>query len=259
MTRGCLIRSTLAVLLMSAATSARADVIQFTTGDVEKDFPINQPGIAVITNSKFPASANAAWLQSNGISPGLAIKDIRMSYDQPSDSLYVGVNFFGIAGMVGNNPPPNQLLGKEAIVVGFNSSPGITPSIVAGIPAQVGSAGPGLEGFNIAKYANKTGGIEDNFGAKLDSQFGYLAYKPSAEHPDFEFMIKNISTAPGIDLTKGLSVIAFAGSSGDYHEEQGFIPGRASPEVITPEPATVLAWSMIAGAAAYLRRRRRAA
>src|SRR5690606_30014061 len=102
------------------ATPGQAGSIQFT-GDVEKDFPtsvadglrgivIDNPeagpaGIGTVSN---PRDVNIPdWMAAEGRETGWNFKDIRLAYDQATDTLAVGVNFFGVAGDVDGDGNPN--------------------------------------------------------------------------------------------------------------------------------------------------------
>ena len=82
---------------------AFADVINFT-GDVENDFALtNQSVIRVLDfNGQTGDVAQAQWMTDQGKTNGWNIKDLRLSYDKPSDTMFVGGNFFGVAGSFKN-------------------------------------------------------------------------------------------------------------------------------------------------------------
>jgi hypothetical protein len=281
----------LAALALVGAGSASASQVQFT-GNVAKDFPEGQRGIGVIVDNPDPVTgqsnpndvAQAAWITQAGHITGWNMKDLRMHYDAATDTLAVGINFFGIAGDADGNgiqgvADPRTIAaggvevphlgGRESITVGIALNGDKTPDIVAGVPADKTKAGPGIDGFTVAKYDPVAGlnGIEYGYGATLKDQLGGLAFDPSAAHPGFEFLIKNVSKIPGFQVpnmkdgflwSPGFSIEAFAGSPDDVVAGEDFIPmTRISPEAI-PEPATLLAWSVVAAGAAWRVRRRRA-
>src|SRR4051794_19960058 len=88
----------LAILVLLAACPAVAAPV--LTGDAEKDFnPLADKRVNVIPVTDAPVQvAQTPWMAANGWVSGWNIKDIRTSYDPKADALYVGVNFFGIAG-----------------------------------------------------------------------------------------------------------------------------------------------------------------
>ena len=104
-------RSCLIVAALLGARSVSADPITFT-GNVANDFnPATNPGVVVITDSLHqndPAHiAQPAWMTSEGLVSGWNIKDVRLDYNAATDTMYVGVNTYGVAGNVyGGGTPP---------------------------------------------------------------------------------------------------------------------------------------------------------
>jgi hypothetical protein len=281
MVRPSLLSWSLAFLAALGARTASADPITLT-GVVERDFDQANPSVRISPISTDPGHIGVApWITERGWVSGFSIKDVRSSYDEASDTLFVGVNTFGIAGDAdGNGDPggadplttasggidlPNMGADKSiAIAIAPNGPPGSgtfgTPVVVAGIPANKATAGPGLNGFSVARYLNVNAGLSRNFGESLPNHQGILAFNPSAEHPDFEFTIRNFSQIPGIDPSQGFWMAAYAGSVKDVVVGEDALQWtripRFSPQGV-PEPTTILAWSFTAFGAAWSYRRRR--
>jgi hypothetical protein len=278
------LRLTLATLTLLAARSVSAGPISFT-GDAEKDFnPTADQSIKVIQIDPDPLNRiiQLPQMTSQGIINGYAIKDIRLQYDEKTDVLSVGMNSYSIAGSaIGNGGAemakaltasggvdPAHLGGSKSITMAFagtdlnNTKQAGTPVFVAGVPADKSSAGPGIDGFNVAQYKASTAGIQSSYGATMTQHLGTLAFDPSPNHPDFEFTIKNFSKiSPNvIDPKSGFWIQAFAGSPNDNpigEEFTSFIRVPAfQPETI-PEPTTWLAWSVALTAAGAVRLGRR--
>lgn len=282
-------RFSLAFLALIGARPVLADPINFT-GFVDKDFNRADPNVQVTKVTDDPLRiGQAQFMTDRGWVSGWSIQDIRTSYDPKSDTLSVGVNTFtnkqGAKGIVGDSdgngdpatadPLMTKAGGVEEPHLGGSKSVAIalapdgpkgpseagTPVVIAGVPADKATQGPGTDGFNVAAYKGLDLGLPYNFGKTLTSNLGALAFDPSAAHPGFEFTIKNFSKIPGIDPFSGFWVSAYAGSphdavAGEVSLAATRIPAFA-PEGI-PEPATLLAWSLVVGGAA-LRVRRRAA
>jgi hypothetical protein len=279
------LRWTLATLTLLGARSVSAGPINFT-GSVEQDFnPTADNGVQVIQVDPDPLNriVQLPQMTSQGIINGYAIKDIRLQYDSSTDVLSVGVNTYSIAGSAigtggadiakalsdyGGVDPAN-LGGDKSITVAFagknlndSSKPGAVIA-VAGVPADKSTAGPGIDGFNVAAY-KANGGIQNSYGASLANNLGALAFDPSAAHPGFEFTIKNFSKiSPDLLNPKdGFWIQAYAGSGQDNpigEERTAFIKIPALSEQQVPEPTAWLAWTFVAATAgaARLRRRRR--
>jgi hypothetical protein len=275
------ILGTLAVLALLAARSAMADPIQFT-GNVAQDF--TGTGTVTIVNHPYAGTATsnpnavfqAPWITQQGSINGWVFKDIRFNYDKASDTLAVGLNYFGIAGdadgngVQGKADPRTTAAGgvelphlgaPESISVALDLNRDKKYDIVAGVSANPSQRGPGLDGFNVATYQPSSQGIENNYGSTLAGHLGKLAFDPQKGTKDFEFTITNFSKLPGLDLTKGFGFSVYSGSPVDViagEDAMGYtLVGGLSPETLhTPEPATLLAWSLVASAAAWRTRRR---
>lgn len=281
----------LALLALVSARSASAAPITFT-GNVANDFGSTQ-GVFTVPGLNNPLNiGQASWITNAGNISGWAIKDIALSYDKTTDTLFVGVETFtnshgvkavagdaygtGVQGnpqnlpnMTGNpaqfgmNSPGND----KSITLAFaadnpsNANQPGTPIFVAGVPADKSHNGSGIDGFTVASYANNGGVIQNSYGQVLTNNLGSLAFDPSAAHPDFEFTITNFSKIPGIDLKKGFWVQAYAGSAQDVAVGETMLPFTRvvvpQPQEV-PEPATLLGWTLLAGGAACYRLRRKA-
>lgn len=274
--------STLATLALLAARPVSADAIQFT-GNVENDFALT-PGRGVVRVVDFATPdgstdpgdvAQADWITAQGRTTGWNIKDLRLAYDNRTDTLQVGVSFFGIAGDADGNGDPGgadprtsasggidlpNLGGRESISVGFDlRNRGVT-DVIAGVPGDKSKAGPGIDGFTVASSTNssRNANLAFSYGQTLTQHLGGLAFDPSAAHPDFEFTIANFSQLPNFDPTQGFSIRAFAGTPDDVVAGEDQVPWtrinfpRVDAQV--PEPATLLAWTVLIGGVAWRRR-----
>lgn len=278
-------------LAVAAARPAAADGITFT-GNVANDFA-SDPSTVTIPGLSNPYDiGQAQWMTNAGYISGWAIKDIDVAYNQATDTLYVGVQTFtnpnGVKSIAGDaygsgqegnaaqqtesggvNPAnfgSNIPTSDKSITLAFASSnpnnptEAGTPILVAGIPADKASNGSGIDGFNIAQYSNNPTGIQASYGAPLTNNMGSLAFNPSAAQPDFEFTIANFSKIPGINVNQGFWLEAYAGSAQDGAVGETVLPfafvSVPQPQLI-PEPATILAWTVLAGGAACGRLRQR--
>lgn len=241
------------------------------SGNVETDFPSTRIGVITLVNPRYPTANPEAYVAQHGLSTGWSIKDIRLMYDEQADKMYVGVNFFGIAGDADSNGDPGtvsasaaakgaidlpSLGGRESITVGLDMTKSGKPTILAGVPGDKRQAGPGLNGFAVSTYANVNAGIANSYSLPLSLHQGTLYSDPSAAKPDFEFSINNFSQLPGYNPDNGFSLIAFAGTPDDTFEEEGVLFSDVAFGRI-PEPATVVAWSVVLGAGAFWRHRNR--
>lgn len=270
--------------LAAGARPTAAGVINFTTGNVEQDMPSDAPGVLTIVNHPYAGTNvsnpntvfQAPYMTQAGLMNGWVVKDMRVYYDQADDRLYVGLNFFGVAGdadgngVVGTTNPQfggveHAHLGylsksDESITVGIDLTNSGTPTIVAGIASDKSIIGPGTDGFSVNWAKNANNGLSYAYGASLNDHNGNLAFEPSKDHPDFEFSISGLSKIPGFDINKGLGLSAFSGASDDVDVGEDGVPYTHVALELVPEPATVLAWSLVvAGAVCHRTIRRKKA
>lgn len=218
-----------AALLPGFLGEARSDVINFT-GNVANDFPAST-GTTVIPGA--PGSvAEASYIIQNGWTSGFLVESLRLSYNQATDTLYVGVQTYSIAGDADGNPNPNgpdpQLKaaggvnlpgfgGDKSLTIAFanvSSTGGVgNTAFVAGIPANkavADTSNPG--GFTVATYNNTGNGLAYSYGTILKNHVGALETTPTASAPNFEFALTNFSTIPGFNPANGFYVSLFMGS-----------------------------------------------
>jgi hypothetical protein len=256
-----------------------ADTIDFKgfSGNVANDFPVsddpNSPYVYISDNNGTPDVPQAQWMTNQGKINGWDVKDVRMYYDKASDTMYVGLNFFGVAGDADGNgvmgTSTDQFKasggwelpgfgGNANVTVGFGpNAVGASPTVVAGVPALKTQGGSGLNGFTVAQAMPKVE-LGYNYGAVLADNVGELY--PSG--PGYEFTVKNFSKLPGINLDSGLGVTFYAGSADDIIVGEDSMPYyyiNGSHFIVIPEPSTILAWTLgIAGFGLHARRRARA-
>ncbi len=270
-------RCFLIVAALVGARSVSADPITLT-GNVANDFnPTTNPGVVVITDSLHqndPAHiAQPAWMTSAGLVSGWNIKDVRLDYNAATDTMYVGVNTYGVAGDAygGGTPPagtvgsnPANFGGDKSMAVGFAPLNGTfstfnlpTPAFVAGISGDQSQRGTGLDGFTVAKYAGGTSpgtiDLATGFGKALSAPGSSLAFNPSPATPGFEFTITNFSKLLGANPANGLVVMTQDGSVNSVvigkDELVGVVP-QFEPQQI-PEPTTWMVWAGLAGGLAW--------
>ncbi len=277
MVRRCLLLGTALAFGLAATPDASAAQMRLT-GNAEKDFPF-QPGNSIVIDYPNPLPLGSSdlptsnpgdvnipsWMAADGRQTGFNIKDLRLHFDRASDTVYVGVNFFGIAGDVDGDVDPNgtdprtlqrggidqpYFSGRETVVVGFDLNNDRKTDIVAGIP--IVKEGKGTDNFRVSKALNNGLVLGHGFGEDLPLHNGGLAFIPDAERPDFEFSILNFSKLPGFNpLSDTFGVTAYAGSLDAVIIGEDMVQFTAvSPQVIVPEPASVLGWTLLVAAGA---------
>jgi hypothetical protein len=277
----------LSLLILFGANPASADPITFT-GWTDHDFGLNPAppagsGTFVIPGLPQNMVSQPEWMTQQGWVTGWNIQQVAVHYDQASDTLYVGIQMYNHTpagnvdgnGTPGNPDPrltaaggqdPAHVGGLGSITMGIDTKNTGSVNVLAGIPEfkYPSSVATGTDGFAVAlrnSSASPFGGVEAQYGTVLTKNMGNLAFDPSSTHPDFEFTIKNFSTLPGLNLANGFGLEFYAGSPNDVIEGKDFLAETHVPSLegqTIPEPATLLAWSIVAGAGAWkLRRNRR--
>ncbi|MGB6873620.1 MAG: hypothetical protein WBE46_05740, partial [Dehalococcoidia bacterium] len=226
-------------MALTLATPAGAATPTFT-GDVPTDF--TGPGILTI-----PDPGGDAGLPNNapaGTISGWDMADLRLTYNATTDTLYVGINTFGIAGdadgdgfpggtsgwLAINQGADNSNLGStETIAVYFDLNQDGTFDVIAGV-----SGSTNVTGFTVADFSGNPWNPAFAFGTALPTNTGSYHANPSAADPDFEFTILDFSTLPGQDaLLGGFRVWAFMGSLADDGIGEDFIRYEQKPSTIT--------------------------
>jgi hypothetical protein len=273
----------LGVLFGIGPSTSQANVIGLT-GNVEADFPIADKSNVIVGVNPNPVDiGQSSWITNSGWVSGWSVKDIRFSYDQTHDVLYVGVNNWagpnGLAPIGQPNGAPSGTpqdydpaqLGygdpnsDKSVAVMFSANNPSDPNqagaplIIAGVPADKAQNGIGTDGYNISTVdtTRSDSGLGYMFGKSLmgtgpGQLLGNLAYDPSPSHPQLEFSIANFSKA--VDPTKQFWVSAYAGSgidgvAGESHLVSFAIPALAEQGI--PEPTTILAWALASGGIAW--------
>jgi|GEM_PF-2039570 len=258
----------------------------FRTGDVELDMPDypvgdprRDPGLVVITDNRHAITTNRNLKNDVATHPaipdtsGWNFRDVRFRYDPIGDTMFVGINFWNIAGDADNDGDPGRtspaaaiaggldmpnLSGTEAIAIGIDANLNGKVDLLAGVPANKppGAVDPAFTvayPLSIAQLNQMGGqlGIENMFGETATLHLGELAYNPSAEHPDFAFSIANFSQIPGLTQTDDafrFHFRAYAGTGEDLISGEDLFATLVEIEIPRtqipiPEPAAWLAWS----------------
>ncbi len=235
--------------------------------------------------------AGADGTQPNQLVSGADMKNIWFNYNSATDTMYVGIQGFTnsagqheILGDISGNPNPaldansnpslgpissttNTWLGDKSIALAFapitsnaaGQATAGTPSIIAGIPAIKSSTT--APDFEVAKYTANGSGLPFSFGTTI-ANGGSMPFNTTASTPDVEFTINNFSKVSGINPANGFYIEGFngmAGGSAGKSEFEWFQALPAPQGINTPEPATWMAWMLLAGGAGWRYRRRLAA
>jgi cysteine-rich repeat protein len=209
------------------------------TGDVLADFTeaavVNVPdpdAIDVGIPLGFPA----------GTISGNDMRGVRFLLDSATDTLYIGMDTYGIAGDVDGDGDPNATgpelggsggvdtpnwSGTESFLIVIDKDQDGTPDIITGVNSANDVGAFGTFAFSNAPFALIQPSVI-GFGAPLPGNSGMLFATPSAGQPDLEFTIENWSTVPlssGSNPVSDIDFMAFIGSLSDAGIGEDFIPG----------------------------------
>ncbi|HMV65928.1 MAG TPA: DUF4215 domain-containing protein [Myxococcota bacterium] len=182
-----------------------------------------------------------------GTISGNDMADTRFEYDPVSDTLYVGINTYNIAGDVdadGNPSGTGPILAglggtdfpnfgnTESFAVYFDIDEDGQMDVIAGV-----ASGVDLSGFRVAQWSpfGNVFAPSISFGTPLPSNTGAMCGSPSPTGPDLEFAILNWSTLPtssGSDLAGTVGFTTFIGSFSDAGIGEDFNPGAGSTTTI---------------------------
>jgi hypothetical protein len=233
-----MIRTIALILALAAgAGTLAAQAITFT-GDVGNDFPIDSylqdPGGVDVG---MPAPLVAAGLTVSGWD----IQGVGISYDGASDTLFFGIDTFGIAGDAdGDGDPGSESAifqqiggidwpdfgGNEYFTVAFDFNDDGLLDVICGLPP-----GQDISGFTCALYDNNAAGGASSsflhFGAPIPACVGIAPASPTAAAPDLQFTIPNFSTLTAMFGVPGVTNFAlhvFLGSQEDGGIGEDYIP-----------------------------------
>jgi hypothetical protein len=242
-------------MALTLITPVGAAMITFT-GNVTVDFT----GSGILT---IPDPVGDVGLPDNappGTTSGWDMVDLRLSYDQGSDTLYVGINTYGIASDAdGDGDACNTsawlainagtdlaaISGTETIAVYFDLDQDGTFDVITGVPAD-----GDITDFTVAQFSGNPNNPGYAFSTDLPTHIGsHPTSCPNATTPDFEFTILDFSTLPGQDaLLAGFRVWAFQGSLEDDGIGEDFIKYEQSPSTdttVTSSADTVIPGDMV--------------
>ncbi len=223
----------LAVVLIAGlgTDSVRAAAINFT-GNVAQDFSTDPNAMVIPVNpaadslGQWPSqTGNGTWVS------GFNIKDIYLSYDSSSGTLYVGVNNWANAS--GQTAPFGQSNGDpsgtaepwdpahlgygtagsdKSIALAFapvnSSNPSVpgTPMVIAGVPADKTKNGPGTDGFTVSTVstAQSSGGLGYMFGTNLLNNQGNLRSIPRLLIPSSSSRSRTSTSSSTLPTDSGL-------------------------------------------------------
>jgi hypothetical protein len=250
------------LLVLALGLEARADLINLT-GNVAHDFT---PLATTATIPGRPGSvAEAPYIIQNGWTTGFLVESIKLAYDRPSDTMFVGVQTFSITGDADGNGDPGftdrqmaaagginyaHFGGDKSLTVAFaNSTPdgGLgSPGFVAGIPGDKSTGDSrNTNDFTVATYNDTGRGLAYSYGTTLNGHVGQLAVDPSASMPNFEFALTNFSKITGFNAFRPFYLSLFLGSQraivvGKEQIDWTKIPGiNPAPEGINSNHAPI--------------------
>jgi hypothetical protein len=217
------------------------------TGNVETDFA-SPEAVIVSDGAASDISRPPGWPFATS---GWDIKDFRFLYDAEEDILYVGINFFGIAGDADGDGDPSRssaeltsrggqdlpdLRLSEAIQIEFDWNGDGVFDTIAGTPTSASTSIPPAD-FLIApdlSPAEQLPAELERFGTPVPNVERFVGASQAA--PDFEFKIPDVSTLPEFNAT-GFAFRAYAGSFQDDGIGEDFADSlHVDLPAPTPEP-----------------------
>jgi len=219
------------------------------TGEASSDFLLSG-AICLQDSSGKDVGLSAAFPQ--GSTSGWDVKAICFYYDMPADVMYVGVDFYGIAGDADGDGDPGRtstilenlsavdepdLKGTEALVLLLDTDLDGKYDLAVGVNGTTD-----LSGFGTYHFVGRKNTPAFGFGQRLSPDPATLYASPDASKPDLEFTISQFSELPGISFTQGGSLSFgfefFAGSFSDGGIGEDLLPGPEGIVVTIPTEIT---------------------
>ena len=225
---------------------AQAQQVDFT-GTVLVDFPNAVEGVdRAIDPGRIDVGLPDVLVDAVS---GYDIDELRLSYHRASDTLFVGIQTFGIAGDIDGDGDPSttdprllDLGGRDvpdfdqpesfAFMIDTNED-GI-PEVIAGISYSGSTAD-----FQVSEFF---GGLDGAFapGAAFGAPYpdgGFLFASPTAGRPHLEFTIEGFSEKMIVqgDLSQRFGVAVYMGSAADVVGED-FLPGGPGNDIDPNDP-----------------------
>jgi len=228
--------------LAALATSVSAQAITFT-GNATTDFAsapilLPDPGGHDVGMPPLLIGNTSGW----------DMDSIVLSYDAATDTMFVGLDTFGICGDVDGDGDPSNTSAELATSGGIDqpnlsSTEGFTFAldldndgtldVIAGL-----AFGLDYTGFQVAEFQGSIFSPMAAFGTPLPANTGTLFANPSAAAPDIEFTITSFSTLMDTYSTPqqdAIGVHAFMGSLEDDGIGEDFFPGLFTQTVPTDD------------------------
>jgi hypothetical protein len=260
-------RSTAAVRLgvavfycFALALPAFAAQVTFT-GNVNLDFT----GSGVVTGADDSTGYDVGIIGGMTAPSGHDMKEIRLAYDHPTDTLFVGFYTFVIAGDVDNDGGEGTsgaaLLGaggidlanfgfSETIMLILDMNSTGPDDIMAGIDQNNNTGG-----WNVTSYS---GNAYTFGGTSYATSKGTLFYNTTASWPTggphFEISIKKFSTLPNATIANGRLTFRARAFAGAQSQDNGIGEDNLpyfTAEFRVPEP-TALVLLLVGGAGLHL-------
>lgn len=203
------------------------------TGNVTTDFlepsVFTAPDIAGV-DVGIPLAFPAGTISGNDV------QDVRLAYDYVTDTLYISINSYVIAGDVDGDGDPGRTSttlgslggidvpdfgGSESFSVMLDINEDGTFDIIAGVSALTNTTG-----FSVNRFSGTPFVPAYAYATPLSEHMGDLFASPSASMPDVEFTIENFSMLPysGPDMSDAFGMGVFVGSFSDAGIGEDFLP-----------------------------------
>lgn len=216
------------------------------TGNAPADLAADAPGVTVVVDPSGIDVGIPLGFPEGTIS-GNDLVDARVAYHGPSDTLFVALNTYGIAGDVDGDGDPGTASPRLAALGGtdFPDFGGVesfailldidedgTFDVIAGVDISTD-----LDGFGVFSFDGTPFAPAVSFGDPLPENSGVVFGSPSLRAPDLEFTIERFSTLPssGRDSSATFGFNAFMGSLGDAGFGEDFVPGSNQTVSICPD------------------------
>jgi len=211
------------------------------TGNVDADFDASVAPTAVIVDDPGGVDVGIPTAAPGGTISGNDMDYMALDYDPGTDTLYVGIATYTIAGDVdddGDGSTTSSWLSgiggmdepdfaeSESFAVMIDLDEDGIFDLITGVSGLTDAAG-----FDAAEFDGSVYAPAYAFGASLPDHLGTFHGVPDASAPHLEFTIESFSTIPlssGADSAESFAVAAYIGSFSDAGVGEDHIPGVAT-------------------------------
>jgi hypothetical protein len=246
-----LLTLTSASAVTALSDNNRALAAPVFTGNAPADFAVT--GTITVADPGGVGDVGVPISAPLGTVSGWDVSAVYFAYDHDTDTMYCGIDCYGICGDADGDGDPNgtspwvAALGgldqpdwnnTESVALLIDTDNDYVDLTTGDFDVAVGkqSGGTDISSFGAYQFSGSPTAPASGFGAALTNTTNLFA-TPNAAAPDLEFSIANFSTLPGFSFTPGnaftFKILLFLGSLEDDGIGEDYVPGQSGAVTVT--------------------------